>query len=649
MMQKKGFTLVELLVTIVIIALLGGVGVIGFSNLLGGGVNQYYRTLESSILLAGNDYFLDHRDELPDESSLSEVSLTDLIEGKYIEPVKDSKGNLCSNGKVYAYRENNKYNYETCLICDDGYQTQGTYCSGGLNNAILVSAVTKTTHEQRDVTVSYNSVIPALRENVLEKFSLRDNNVEVSRYDVISEKNNVQVPCSVSDNICTADIGESGTYTVTAYDANDNKIASRKINVRIVMLQDGYINLSERNGSADYGTTSKTVTVTNHHGGKLSVTDDNETASCYVSGTTITCSDIEALDAGTNINVIVKSSETGEYAEASAYYTLTIARAAGSFSCANKTFNGSSQTACTCSGGSLSGTYSATNYSSSAYTAYCTPDNNHTINGSTARQTRTWSMAKKTLTITASNQNVKVGSTISTGTDKVTQSGLASGDSITGVTLKASRTTAGKGTITPSDLKTSKGDSNYNITYKTGTLIMYNVTTKTVKGNSNSGTATFSDISVSTIVSSSVSKNTSPTLSCTKSGTTVTCNISNMTRKTADDDETCLIATKHLIHSSITGSNIEAFYGEDGSSKYCYYRAGSSPTFSGNDWICGTKTNPLDGNKKNHCPNNSDNCHASSCWNAVKFAYSSSGNKCKCWGRTTTRTYYSEKIILHWY
>ena len=34
---------------------------------------------------------------------------------------------------------------------------------------------------------------------------------------------------------------------------------------------------------------------------------------------------------------------------------------------------------------------------------------------------------------------------------------------------------------------------------------------------------------------------------------------------------------------------------------------------------------------------------------AVKFAYSSSANKCKCWGRTTNRTFYNEKVVIHWY
>ena len=99
----------------------------------------------------------------------------------------------------------------------------------------------------------------------------------------------------------------------------------------------------------------------------------------------------------------------GNYTLASNTKAYTITKVEGSFSCSNKTYNGSEQTACTCSGGTLSEEYKATNYRSSVYTAKCTPDGNHTLS-STARS---WRMNKYTpsiaITPTSKTGTVTVG------------------------------------------------------------------------------------------------------------------------------------------------------------------------------------------------------------------------------------------------
>ena len=126
-MKRNAFTLIELLVTIVIIAIASGVGFILVKNFINIGEKDYYDSLESNILLAGNDYYLDHRDKLLFTDDHTEVNLGDLVDENYLEPVKDSSGNPCNKGKVYAYRENGKYVYEVCLMCDN-YQSDGKYC-----------------------------------------------------------------------------------------------------------------------------------------------------------------------------------------------------------------------------------------------------------------------------------------------------------------------------------------------------------------------------------------------------------------------------------------------------------------------------------------------------------------------------------------
>lgn len=98
----------------------------------------------------------------------------------------------------------------------------------------------------------------------------------------------------------------------------------------------------------------------------------------------------------------------------------------------------------------------------------------------------TVSIAKKSLTVTAKAQTIQWGNSIATGTGQVTASGLVSGDSLTGITLTPSTSDlTTTGTITPSAASTTKGASNYSITYTAGALtISKRVITITAKGQS---------------------------------------------------------------------------------------------------------------------------------------------------------------------
>ena len=91
---------------------------------------------------------------------------------------------------------------------------------------------------------------------------------------------------------------------------------------------------------------------------------------------------------------------------------------------------------------------------------YCGTINNQTI-----------SITQRPLTITAQPQTITYGSSIQTGISYVNVSGLVTNDALTGVTLtpSTSQVTAA-GTITPSAATTTKGISNYAVTYNTGAL-----------------------------------------------------------------------------------------------------------------------------------------------------------------------------------
>ena len=87
--QKKGFTLIELLATIIILGLLVTIAYISVTSILNRGNDSYYKSQENMLLLAGREYFADHRSELPkDIGNTSNVSLETLIkEGVVVDAV----------------------------------------------------------------------------------------------------------------------------------------------------------------------------------------------------------------------------------------------------------------------------------------------------------------------------------------------------------------------------------------------------------------------------------------------------------------------------------------------------------------------------------------------------------------------------------
>ena len=126
-MKKKGFTMVELLATIIILGLLVTIAYVSVRSILERGNDSYFTSQENMLILAGREYFADHRSELPDEiGDTSKVNLDTLINENYIDPIKDKDENDCnfddSNVTVQKITEKD-YQYYALLICD-AYKTE---------------------------------------------------------------------------------------------------------------------------------------------------------------------------------------------------------------------------------------------------------------------------------------------------------------------------------------------------------------------------------------------------------------------------------------------------------------------------------------------------------------------------------------------
>ena len=238
-MNKKGFTLAELLVTFVIISLISGIGVIAYKSFFDVGESNYYKSLESNILLSANDYFQDNRDMLPVADNYKEVLLSELVEKKYIEKVASSDGGECT-GTVVAYRDNKKYAYEVCLVCEN-YQSEGKYChsEGATPQPQRIIITARTSKGSYNPNLSYNET-PYASENVTVTFNM--NNIEVSKYDIINTNTREKDKCIPNnENTCEKKFNKSGTYSVTSYDKNGKVIISnQRMNIKIIEKELGF-------------------------------------------------------------------------------------------------------------------------------------------------------------------------------------------------------------------------------------------------------------------------------------------------------------------------------------------------------------------------------------------------------------------------
>ena len=127
--NKKGFTLVELLATIVILGLLVTLGYISVRAILDRANEKYYKTQENMLILTGKDYFADYRSKLPEQiGETAYVTLKKLIEENNIDPIKDKneKQWQIKESKVTVEKATEKeYKYYAILVCNDYKTTSG--------------------------------------------------------------------------------------------------------------------------------------------------------------------------------------------------------------------------------------------------------------------------------------------------------------------------------------------------------------------------------------------------------------------------------------------------------------------------------------------------------------------------------------------
>jgi len=238
----------------------------------------------------------------------------------------------------------------------------------------------------------------------------------------------------------------------------------------------------------------------------------NSTASCTVSLSGIVSGDTVTASAGsctfsdknvgtgktvTASSITISGTSSGNYTlsktSATTTANITAKSLTPSVSASNKTYNGNTTATCTVSLSQIvsgdtvtasagSCTFADANVgtgktvTASNITLSGTSAGNYTLSKTSA--TTTANITALAVTVTARAQTITTGTngtaSISTGTSYATLAKQVSGHTLSAVTLTASRTTYGTGTITPSAATIKSGStdvtSNYSITYNTGTL-----------------------------------------------------------------------------------------------------------------------------------------------------------------------------------
>ena len=120
--DKKGFTMVEILVVVVILSVLSVVVIGIIIHYIDKGKYEYDNALENQFLLAGKEYYSNYSNKIPKKGESNFVSLAELRSLNIVKnDFVDSENNVCSNTDSLVMITNNgqkKYAYNVCLVCE---------------------------------------------------------------------------------------------------------------------------------------------------------------------------------------------------------------------------------------------------------------------------------------------------------------------------------------------------------------------------------------------------------------------------------------------------------------------------------------------------------------------------------------------------
>ncbi len=124
MIKQKGFTLVELLAVIVVLAIILAIAIPSVLNIIKNTRYNSFKSDEELFVKAAKTYLTSNANLLPQTlNDTLKVYLSDLVINSYIENIKDPlTNNECKIDRSYVLVTNtglNKYSYKPALVCDN--------------------------------------------------------------------------------------------------------------------------------------------------------------------------------------------------------------------------------------------------------------------------------------------------------------------------------------------------------------------------------------------------------------------------------------------------------------------------------------------------------------------------------------------------
>ena len=216
MKNNKGFTLIEIIGAIIILGILLIIAIPYMNRNLETFREDYYNSIEETILASGKNFYTDNRKYLPSSFlESSKVSINTLESQKYMDEILDYEGNSCNKDSYVIVIKKSKtaYDYYLCLICEgDNYDTtEKNECDSvwEKNDTLTI--------ELGEPPVAY-IYKDSTREEVKEKLKIsadivRYNNEgeEIARVNGEGEENIPEILPSNIDTIDTTKVGEYET------------------------------------------------------------------------------------------------------------------------------------------------------------------------------------------------------------------------------------------------------------------------------------------------------------------------------------------------------------------------------------------------------------------------------------------------------
>lgn len=178
-MNKKGFTMVEILIAIAILAVISMVVIPSIVRYITEGKDTYNEKLENQLLVAGKNYFADNESLLPKKTYLdrdtekhSYATVPEMQSKNYLDQeFVDSNGNPCTESFVFVTipAGETEEDWYACLKCEgengEGYQTENDYCdiSNWDDETAPICGITD--GDKKGVTISGGTTVSGKRYN----------------------------------------------------------------------------------------------------------------------------------------------------------------------------------------------------------------------------------------------------------------------------------------------------------------------------------------------------------------------------------------------------------------------------------------------------------------------------------------------------